>query len=198
MEKVRLEVLSLFPSPVREDGFTLLLSEAEGPRRLPILLGPIEAQAIALALEEGQMERPLTHDLFKEVLLQLDYIVQEVLITELRNDVFFSKLTLSDGLTPLTVDARPSDAIAMALRFGAALYIDEALLEETCLLIAPCKTADSLITTQPMSHFLTKPVEDYSLARLEELLQRVISYEAYEQAAVLRDEIKRRNAASSG
>ena len=199
MEKVRLDVLSLSPSPVCEDVFILLLGEVGGLRRLPLLVGTIEAQAIALALEAGQLERPITHDLFKEVLLQLDYTVQEVLITDLRNHVFFAQMTLSDGVTTLIVDARPSDAIAMALRFAAALYIDKPLLEETHLLMAPRQPAPAAAsrpatssTPQPL---VTKHLQDYSVAALKQILQQVVAQEDYEQAALLRDEINRRSTA---
>ena len=189
MEKIRLDILSLVPSPVREDVFTLLLGEVEGSRRLPMLLGPVEAQAIALALEEAQLERPLTHELFKEVLLQLTYSVQEVMITALSNQVFLAQMTLSNGAAPLTVDARPSDAIAMALRFGATIYIEAALLEEASLHIAPSAPA----TNSTYSPIAAKPLEEYSLATLQQILQQVVAQEDYEQAALLRDEINRRS-----
>ena len=199
MEKVRLDVLSLSPSPVRADVFTLLLGEVEGFRQLPLLVGTLEAQAIALALEEGQLERPITHDLLKEVLIHLDYTVQEVLITDLRNQVFFAQMTLSDGVTPLTVDARPSDAIAMALRFAAAVYIDEPLLEETHLLMAPRQPAPAAAsrpaTSRAPQPLVTQPLQDYSVAALKQILQQVVAQEDYEQAALLRDEINRRSTA---
>ena len=199
MEKVRLDVLSLSPSPVRAEVFTLLLGEVGGPRQLPLLVGTLEAQAIALALEERQLERPITYDLFKEVLIQLDYAVQEVLITDLRNQVFFAQMTLSDRVTTLTVDARPSDAIAMALRFAAALYIYEPLLEETHLLMAPRQPAPATVsrpaTSSAPQPLVTKHLQDYSVAALKQILQRVVAQEDYEQAALLRDEIDRRSTA---
>lgn len=194
MKKARLEVLTLVPSPAHNDLFTLLLGEIGGFRRLPIRLGPIEAQAIALAWEHGLLERPLTHDLFKEVLLQLDYILQEVAITDLKNEVFFAKMTLSNGLTPVTVDARPSDAIAMALRFGADLYIDETLLEKTHRKMAPPSNAETVIVDELLPLITKKSLKYYPLDTLNHILQHVVEEEAYEQAALLRDEIDRRSA----
>lgn len=186
MEKVRLDFLSLAPSPLCEDVFTLLLGETAGPRYLPMLLGTLEAQAIALALEEDQLERPITHDLFKEVLIQLAYRVQEVLITDLRNDVFFAQMTLSDGATTLTVDTRPSDGIALALRFAAALYIYEPLLDEAYLLMAPSQPVPLVsaraATPGNSQSFSTKHLQDYSVTALKKILQQVVAQEDYEQA----------------
>ena len=197
MEKVRLEVFSLAPNPLREDIFTLLLGEKESPRCLSMLLGPLEAQAIALAFEEEKLERPITHDLFKEVLTQLSYSVQEVLITDLRNHIFLAQMTLSDGATTLTVDTRPSDGIALALRFAAPLYIYEPLLEETHLLMARGQPVPPVYTkkTMPVDSqiFSIKHLQDYSVAALKKILQQVVEQEDYEQAALLRDEINRRS-----
>lgn len=187
MEKIRLDILDLSQSPLHENIFTLSLGELAGPRHFSIRLGPPEAQAIALALQEKQLERPITHDLFKDVLVKLGYRVREVLITALSNHVFLAQLILGDGETLLTVDARPSDAIAMALRFGAALYIDGALLDEITLYAS---------LSRPTAGALEKgmgQLQDYSTETLNRLLQEVVAQEAYEQAALLRDEINRRN-----
>jgi bifunctional DNase/RNase len=196
MKKIRLDILSLSPSPAREDAFILVLEEVGGQRRLPIVLGTIEAQAIALALEDGELERPMPHDLFKTLLTRVDYTVQEVVITELRNNVFFAKMTFGDAMTNMVVDVRPSDGIALGLRFGADLYIYEPLLHETHIL-PPEQEPAPTSPRQEVPHGMpdTQDLREYSLVALKHMLQKVVEQEDYEQAVVLRDEINRRGAA---
>ena len=200
MKKIQLEVLGLFANQPQEVSFTLLLGEAEGYRRLPILIGVPEAQAIALATEGGQLDRPIIHDIFKDALIKLGYTIQEVNITALQDEIFFAQVTMTDGTSTVMLDARPSDAIAIGLRFGAPLYIDEDLLNEAGALVvtgpslAELKTELSVPQTQSQqpSDVLTN-LQHYSVEALKELLSAVIAREDYEQAALIRDELKRRS-----
>src|SRR5690606_15192859 len=125
LKKIRLEILGIFSNHPQEANFTLLLGEVGGYRKLPIMIGVVEAQSIALALEGSELERPIMHDLFKETLIKLGYVVQETVITHLKDGIFFAHLLLSDGNQQVTLDARPSDAIAISLRFGASIFINE-------------------------------------------------------------------------
>lgn len=200
MKKVRLEILGIFSNHPQEANFTLLLGEVGGYRKLPIMIGVIEAQSIALALEGSVLERPIMHDLFKETLVKLGYLIEETVITNLKDEVFFAQLLLSDGNQQVILEARPSDAIAISLRFGAPLFIDEALLNQVGGILIPrsevpdmsAELASADIQFQP-SDTLINNFENYSVQALQELLARVVERENYEQAALIRDELKRRN-----
>lgn len=197
MEKIQLDVLGLFANKSQDATFTLLLGEVSGHRRLPIMIGMPEAQAIALAIEGRPLERPIMHDLFKEALVKLGYTVQEVIITTLQNEIFFAQLVLSDGVEAIQLDARPSDAIAIALRFAAPLFIEEDLLNETGGILVAYHTeqeadltADSIYTQQSTK---LGNLEDRSVDALKKLLDLALEREDYEQAALIRDALKNRN-----
>ena len=187
MEKTQLEVLGLAPSPIRNDAFLLILGEVIGERHLPILVGTREAQAIALALEEEKVSRPMPHDLLGTVLISLGYTVEEILITDLQNDVFFSRMVLSNGQNTITVEARPSDAIAVGLRFQADIWINTALLDTLPVL----EQKGPLLIARPPQP-TPKAISEYSIDTLEKLLKRAVKMEEYEKAALFRDELKRR------
>lgn len=199
MKKVRLEILGIFSNHPQEANFTLLLGEVGGYRKLPIMIGVIEAQSIALALEGSVLERPIMHDLFKEVLVKLGYLIEETVITSLKEEVFFAQLLIAGGNQHITLEARPSDAIAISLRFGAPLLINEALLNQVGGILIPrsevpdlsSELASADIQFQP-SNTLINDFENYSVNALQELLARVVEREEYEQAALIRDELKRR------
>jgi hypothetical protein len=194
--KIKLDVLGLFANKSQDTTFTLLLGEVSGHRRLPIMIGMPEAQAIALAIEGRPLGRPIMHDLFKDSLIKLGYMVKEVIITALEDEVFFAQLILSDGLEMLKLDARPSDAIAIGLRFEAPLFINEGLLNEAGgILVVQADdidlTLDQIYTRQsPKASGLRKP----SIEALKKLLSKAIEQEDYEQAALIRDELRQRQA----
>lgn len=200
MKKVKLEILGIFSNQPQEVNFTLLLGEVGGFRRLPIMIGVIEAQSIALALEGSVVERPIMHDLFKEALVKIGYVVQEAVITGLKDGVFLAHLMLSNENQQVTLEARPSDAIAISLRFGAPLFISEALLNQVGGILVPrsevtnlsSELANADIQFQPSSKLINN-FENYSVQALQELLARVVERENYEQAALIRDELKRRS-----
>ncbi|MFN7095721.1 MAG: bifunctional nuclease domain-containing protein [Burkholderiales bacterium] len=197
MEKIQLDILGLFVNKSQDATFTLLLGEVSGYRRLPIMIGMPEAQAIALAIEGRPLERPIMHDLFKETLVKLGYTVSEVLITMLQDEIFFAQLVLSDGIETIQLDARPSDAIAIALRFAAPLFIEENLLNEAGgILVAQIPDQETDIGTEAIytqSSSKATSLRERSVDALKKLLVIAIEKEDYEQAARIRDELKSRN-----
>ena len=205
MKKVQVEVVGIFADQLsnhpQETRFTLLMGEIQGDRKLPIMIGLIEAQSIALALEGTTLERPLMHDLFKEAVLKLDFIVQETVIAGLKDDVFFADLYLTSNTHTYVLDSRPSDAIAISLRLGAPIFVYEELLKQVGkVLIKKFETADleegSLMVKDPSLQNLrdndTINFEDYSVDALQELLAWVVNREEYEKAALIRDELNKR------
>ncbi|ACE06398.1 hypothetical protein Aasi_1050 [Candidatus Amoebophilus asiaticus 5a2] len=200
MKKIRLEIVGIFSNHPQEANFTLLLGEISGYRKLPIMIGIVEAQSIALALEGSILERPIMHDLFKDTLTKIGYTVEEATIVDLKDEVFFAELLLDNGNQTLVLDARPSDAIAISLRFGAPLFINEALFSQVSgILIPKSEFADkgfelaSSDIQAPLSDTIITNLENYSVKSLKELLTWAIKHEDYEQAALIRDELKRRN-----
>lgn len=196
--KVQLDVLGLFSNQHQEATFTLLLGEIAGYRRLPIMIGLPEAQSIALAIESNQLDRPIMHDLFRNALVKLGYTMREVVITALKDGVFFAQMVITDGASTVALDARPSDAIAMGLRFEAPLYTDEVLLNEAGLVLISHHLPDTASAlsilpghAQQLRDNLTN-FQHYSVEALKKLLSAAVASEAYEQAALLRDELKRR------
>jgi bifunctional DNase/RNase len=197
VEKIQLDVLGLFANKSQDATFTLLLGEVSGYRRLPIMIGMPEAQAIALAIEGRPLERPVMHDLFKETLAKLGYTVSEVLITMLQDEIFFAQLVLSDGIETIQLDARPSDAIAIALRFAAPLFIEENLLNEAGgILITQATDQEGNLGAEAIhTQASTKAnsLQERSVDALKKLLAIAIEKEDYEQAALIRDELRSRN-----
>ena len=192
MDKIKLEILDLSPSQFQTGSFTLLLTEVKGNRKLPIIIGMFEAQAIMLEVEKVTPARPLTHDLFISFAKSFDYFVEEIQITEFSEGVFYSRIICTDGIRQKTIDARPSDAVAIAVRFGAPIYTSESVLKEAGL------SAEDLdeIDEKPARNVKVKQAKDTGAANLEELhraLEQAIKNEEYEKAAKIRDEIEKRN-----
>ncbi|MFM8569727.1 MAG: bifunctional nuclease domain-containing protein [Candidatus Kapaibacterium sp.] len=212
MSKVQLEILGLSASQASNGTYALILKESKGTRRLPIVIGANEAQAIAIELEGIEAQRPMTHDLLKNILVKLNASLKEVCIVDMRDSTFYASLTI-DGIDE-EVDARPSDAIALAVRFDAPIYIMESILaeagfypqnedseegeadgegEETeseLMRLLQMQKADENATQ------LELPLNEDdigSLSRAQQLpilLARAIKAEDYEEAARLRDEMK--------
>lgn len=184
MKKLELNIIALANSESSEGNYTLILEEAKGFRRLPITIGPFEAQAIAISLERMQTNRPLTHDLFKNALELTGTTITEVIISDLKGGVFYATLIgkKTDG-SPLKVDSRTSDAIAMAVRFGCPIYTTDAILQQK-----------GIILDSPSKAFSNKrgKLEDYSIEELQQLLKQVIAKEDYESATKIRNAIKRK------
>lgn len=182
-----MEILGLSTSPSSGGAYALILSEAEGNRRLPIIIGTFEAQAIALELESIKPPRPMTHDLLKNLVLSFNSDVQKVVINDLNEGTFYAQIHYNKDDNKVQLDARPSDAIALAIRFGAPIYVEQKVLEE-----AGIETDES---SEGKKGSISKPKEaERELTQLEKLeieLQTAIDTENYEKAAKIRDQIKK-------
>lgn len=198
MNKVKLKILDLSPSQVQAGSFTLVLGEDGGNIRIPIIIGMFEAQAIAIELEKINPSRPLTHDLFKSFASSFDFNIEEIIISNLAEGVFYSKIVCSDGIRQKNIDARPSDAIAIALRFDAPIFtiqkvIDEAGIDPEELAEPSTPSSTKSIKVKVTRRKKGNSLGDYSITELEQFLTESLDKEDYEQAAKIRDEIERRN-----
>lgn len=196
--------LSLTPS-ISGGGYAIILKEVSGNRRLPIIIGQYEAQSIALELEGIKPPRPLTHDLLKEVIETFGYSVNYIVINELRDSTFYAKIKF-DSSTIEEIDARPSDAIAIALKFSSPIYVNSEIMDEVGFIpdyddqVLPKQENEFEETEGELSseQIKSKPVEtknlsnkDKKLLQLRNDLDEAITKEDYEKAAKLRDEIKK-------
>jgi bifunctional DNase/RNase len=190
MDKLQVDILGLSTSPHTNGAYALILYEVEGKRKLPIIIGGFEAQAIALKLENIKPPRPFTHDLFKNIADAVSLHVNEVFIDELHNETFYAKVICEMAGEIHEIDARPSDAIAIAVRFNAPIFVSEEIMNEAGIVEEQQKqeeTAEEIAEQVP-----AETVGDES--KLDELNQRLedaINREDYEEAARLRDEISR-------
>ncbi|MBM2816406.1 MAG: hypothetical protein HW421_3168 [Ignavibacteria bacterium] len=194
MEKVQLIVLGLSASPASNNAYALILKELDGNRRLPIIIGAFEAQAIALEIEEVMPPRPMTHDLIRVMMESLGATLVEVYINELREGTFYAKL-IFDSLST-EIDARPSDAIAIALRCNAPIFINSDILDETGLIPQEDDTwVDENLNRGKKGKATAQPnMQTVPKSRIEHLqtqLDKAINDEDYERAANLRDEIRK-------
>lgn len=199
MDKIRLEILGLSSSQSQSGSFALVLGETEGNRRLPIIIGMFEAQAIAIEIEKIIPNRPMTHDLFKSFAHGFDYKVEEIIISDLKEGVFFAKIVCSNGEKTIDIDARPSDAIAIGLRFEAPIYSHEAILAEAGIVLTDENDDDiselkGEIKGEAKGESAKQDeLKDHSVDSLKELLNEAIENEDYERAAKIRDELGKRN-----
>jgi len=200
VKKIKLEILGLSSSQSQTSSFALVLGETEGNRRLPIIIGMFEAQAIAIEIEKIIPNRPMTHDLFKSFANNFHFTVEEIIISDLKEGVFFAKIVCSDGLKRMEVDARPSDAIAIGLRFDSPIFTYENILAEAGIVLTD-EVEDEGTEVKPEKAKAKKEVaakkgddlKNFSVERLHELLKEAIDKEDYERAAKVRDEISKRN-----
>lgn len=196
MDKIKLEILGLSPSSSQTGSFALVLGEEYGPRRLPIIIGMFEAQAIAIEIEKIEPNRPMTHDLFKSFARTFHYTVTEISITDIKEGVFFAKIHCSDGIKDTYVDSRPSDAIAIGLRFNVPIYTYENVLSEAGISINEAGKDDLLDDTdeevKPQKSF-GELLKENPVEVLNTMLKEALNNEEYEKAAKIRDEIDRRN-----
>lgn len=203
MKKVKLDIVGLSYSQTQSGAYALVLGEVNGRRRLPIIIGAFEAQAIAIEIEKMTPSRPLTHDLFKTFAQTYGIEIREVLIYNLVEGVFFAKLICSDGENTQEIDARTSDAIALAVRFNAAIYTYEFILSSAGIVIEGndflfLENMENITKEQGTEDINTSiPSSGYGTLSMEELqqnLQEALKDEAYEKAAKIRDEIAKRSA----
>jgi uncharacterized protein len=201
VDKIKLEILGLSSSQSQSGSFALVLGESEGNRRLPIIIGMFEAQAIAIEIEKIIPNRPMTHDLFKSFAHSFNFTVEEVLISDLKEGVFFAKIVCSDGTNRVDIDARPSDAIAIGLRFNVSFYTYETILSEAGIVLTD-ETEEEVQPErkEPKSASSSKSrseggdqLKNYSVDTLQKMLDESLQKEDYEKAAKIRDEINRRN-----
>ena len=202
MKKVKLDIVGLSYSQTQSGAYALVLGEVNGHRRLPIIIGASEAQAIAIEIEKMTPTRPLTHDLFKTFAQAYHIEITEIIIYNLVDGVFFAKLICTDGKHTQEIDARTSDAIALAVRFNATIYTYEFILSSAGIVIESNdflfldnlesitkeQSSEDMPTSIPVSGYQSLNVED-----LQEKLNEALANEAYEKAARIRDEITKRN-----
>ncbi len=190
MEKIEMDILALANSETQPNSFVVILKEKHNNRRLPVVIGGFEAQAIALALQDIKPNRPMTHDLFKESLVAMEIYLLEVIISSLQEGIFYATLTYMkpDGST-LDVDSRTSDALALAVRFGCPIYANAAVLDEAAISVE--EEAEE-IAGEPSELRPDAPLSSYSNKDLEHLLEEALGNEDYERAAEIRDELKSR------
>ena len=196
MEKVELKFLRITYSHTHAGAYALILAEAQGDRRLPIIIGGVEAQAIAIQVENIKPARPLTHDLFKNVADTLSFNLKEVIINDLVEGIFHAKLVIEQNGREEGIDARSSDAIALALRFECPIYTYEFILGAAGLKVEEGEeekeTAEAGTPKKPGKSREKRSVSAASLEELQGMLQEALDNEDYERASKLRDEIKRR------
>jgi bifunctional DNase/RNase len=203
LKKIKLEILGLSSSQSQTGSFALVLGEADGNRRLPIIIGMFEAQAIAIEIEKIIPNRPMTHDLFKSFANAFHFHVEEIVISDLKEGVFFAKIVCSDGLKKSEIDARPSDAIAVGLRFDAPIFTFENILAEAGIVLTDEEEEAEEEKSEPKAEKKVKVKKDapkkgddyksYSVDKLNDLLKDAIEKEDYERAAKIRDELSKRN-----
>lgn len=197
MEEIKLEILGLSSSQSQSGSFALVLGETDGNRRLPIIIGMFEAQAIAIEIEKIQPNRPMTHDLFVSFAHTFNYTVEKIVISDLKEGVFFAKIVCTDGHKTEEIDSRPSDAIAIALRFDAEIFTYEKILNEAGIVLTEGEEfPESEELPTPVAAESSKKdsdLKDLTVDKLKEILQEAIDAEDYERAAKIRDELGRRN-----
>lgn len=196
MSMIKLNVLGISYSQTQSGAYALILTEEKGDRRIPIIVGGFEAQSIAIALEGLKPPRPLTHDLFLNFARSFGISVREVIIYKLEEGVFFSQILCGNGLEKITLDARTSDAIALALRFNCPIFTTEEIIAKAGIVLDFDREDSSASQTlkneptQPKSK--SKEYLNRSLEELESMLQEAVGKEDYERASLIRDEINRR------
>lgn len=190
MKKIELEIVALSHSITQTNSYAVVLGEVNGLRRLPIVIGGFEAQAIAVALERMKPTRPLTHDLMKNFMLAFNVDLHEVLIADLQEGIFYSKLLCSSDADTVEIDSRTSDALALAVRFGCPIFIYENIFD-----IAGVENPDQGVIEESPVKSEPSPYEDLkkmSLEDLNTLLNEVLEQEDYIRAIAIRDEINTR------
>jgi bifunctional DNase/RNase len=192
MDLTRVDIIGLSTSPSSGGAYALVLGEVEGNRRLPIIIGAFEAQAIALELEKIQPPRPMTHDLLRDSFEAVDMEVTQVVIDELREGTFFAKIRYRHNGEERQLDSRPSDAVALAVRVDAPIFVAPTVLEEAGI-VAEDEADISSLAEQAEESPAADPEEmgGTELEKMEKKLEQAVEEEDYERAAELRDEIQR-------
>lgn len=204
MKKIKLDIIGLSYSQTQSGAYALVLGESGGNRRLPIIIGSHEAQAIAIRIEKMVPSRPLTHDLFQNFAKAFQINIQEVLIYNLIEGIFYSKIICSDGEKTVEIDARTSDAVALAVRFGTPIYAYDFILSSAGIVIegnefAFLENLENAVNAEIVeddvkqeTSKIQNPFSSLTDEQLKTVLEQSLHDENYEQAVLIRDEISRR------
>ena len=195
MKKIELEIVALSHSITQTHSYAVVLGEVNGLRRLPIVIGGFEAQAIAVALEKMQPSRPLTHDLMKNFMNAFGVELNEIIINDLQEGIFFSKLVCSTENDTVEIDSRTSDALALAVRFGCPIFTYENILESAGIMMEETGGKKKKVAAgEPVEDVRTgsEDLKTMSLEELNTLLNEVLESEDYIRAIAIRDEINSR------
>jgi len=205
MKKIELDIVALSHSVTQSHNYAVVLGEQDGSRRLPIVIGGFEAQAIAVAMERMTPNRPLTHDLFKNALETFEVELKEIVINNLLDGIFYARLICEINGKTVEIDSRTSDALAMAVRFECPIYTYEFILDAAGVILEENEENENTEALAAASSKTPKPkrkkkvkkegtLSQYSDDDLNQMLDDVLADEDYERAAEIRDEIKRRAA----
>ncbi|MBN1650515.1 MAG: bifunctional nuclease family protein [Bacteroidales bacterium] len=189
MQKIELKIVGLSYSHSQSSAYALILGELNGNRRLPIIVGGLEAQAIAIEVEKLKPARPLTHDLFKTFAETFDIEILEVIINKFHEGIFYSILVCEKNGEIIEIDSRTSDAVAIALRFNSPIFTYESIMSVGGIILDP---EDETIEQAVKQSVEENEFSNLSLSELDELLLKAIEHEDYERASVIRDEITKR------
>jgi bifunctional DNase/RNase len=195
MKKIELEIVALSHSITQTHSYAVVLGEVNGLRRLPIVIGGFEAQAIAVALEKMQPSRPLTHDLMKNFMTAFNVDLHEIIISDLQEGIFYSKLICSSDNDTIEIDSRTSDALALAVRFSCPVFTYEHILESAGILMEDTSTTGKkkkATATVEESSDKKEDLKGMTLEDLNVLLNDVLEQEDYIRAIAIRDEINNR------
>lgn len=192
MEKIKLEIVGISYSQSQSGAYALVLGEIDGERRLPIIIGGFEAQAIAVELEKMKPARPLTHDLLKNLAKTFRLNIEEVIIHDFNLGIFYAKLTVSNENGEIhEIDARTSDAVALALRFNCPIFTTEKVMTVAGIKLSDTDEEDEE-TEENNDSVDENNLKDYTVDELQEMLQSAIDNEEFEKASLIRDELKNR------
>jgi bifunctional DNase/RNase len=193
MNKIELRVMAISRSVTQSSNYAVVLGELEGARRLPVIIGSAEAQAIAIAIEGMVGPRPMTHDLFKNTLETLQTELREIIISDLKEGIFFARLVLERNGEIIEVDSRTSDALALATRFDCPIYTYEDILESAGIVLeGETEQEMEAVANEDEPQEKEQSLASYTVGELNSMLEEVLNDENYERAAQIRDEIKRR------
>ena len=190
MQKIELKIVGLSYSHSQSSAYALILGEVNGNRRLPIIVGGLEAQAIAIEVEKLKPARPLTHDLFKTFAETFDIEIREVIINKFQEGIFYSILVCEKNGEIIELDSRTSDAVAIALRFNSPIYTYESIMSVGGIILDPEDEAVEQTVDRPFKE--EGEFSDFNATDLEDLLLKAIENEDYERASIIRDEINKR------
>ncbi len=198
MKKIKLEIVALSHAITRNHSYAVVLGERKGFRRLPIVIGSTEAQAIAVAMEDMAPTRPLTHDLMKSILETLEVDLKEVIINNLLDGVFYAKLVCIKDGEEIEIDSRTSDALALAVRFDCPIYTYEFILDSAGIVLEESQRVSEtgVVEESVLQTKEAKSTEEdlsiYSVKEIDKLMLKALEKEDYERAAKLRDELNKR------